>query len=161
MITAVMGVAVTAKQGSGKAMHRMMFDQGIAQLSTEVKEYVTACGCDACTGFCPSPACADPGISGPNTLNAGAAQWYLNGAPGAGATGKLIDSMGDVWALTSGAHQITGMFPTTPAAMNLEAPPYVGKIVYTVAWPAGCPGTGVPGINDAPTIKFMANWSEP
>ena len=161
MVTAVMSVAITAKQGGAKAMHRMMFDQGMAQLSAEVKEYVTACGCNACTGNCPSPACADPGIQGPNTNNGGAAQWYIDGAPGAGATGKLSDSQGPVWALASGTHKITGLFPTSPASAALEAAPYGGFIKYDVTWPAGCPGTGVPGINDAPVVSFAANWSEP
>ena len=173
MLTAVMGVAVTAKQGGGKSMHRLAFDQGISQLSAELKSYVTACGCRADTGACPGGGlCDDPGINGPNTNRAGVAQWYINGAPGAGTTGKLIDTYNgsagaDVWALACGDHVITGLFPPPPSPLALESAPYGGSIKYTVGWPdinaagVGSCAVGLPGINDAPTIKFMANWSEP
>jgi type II secretory pathway pseudopilin PulG len=162
MVTAVMGVAVTSKQGSAKNMHRMMFDQGIAQLSSEVKQYVTACGCRADTGVCPAPSCADPGILGPNTAGGitGVNQWYL-----AGAEGTFVDAATapppagaprSIWALACGDHYITGVVP------SLEAPPYNGYIMYSVGWPTiGACTVGLPGINDAPTITFTANWTEP
>ena len=160
MLTAVMGVAVTSKQGSITSEHRTLFNQGIAQLTSEVKEYVTACGCDKGTGNCVPAlnptACTQ--ILGPNTNAAGAATWYLNGA--AGASGVLNDSMGNVWALTCGDHVITGVVPL------FEAPsPYNGTIDYKVGWPgcaANCVGcTGVPAATDVPTITFTANWTEP
>lgn len=159
MVTAVMGVAVTSKQGSAKTMHRMLFNQGIAQLSAEVKQYVTGCGCIKSTGACPAPQCTT--ILGPNTNNAGVATWYLNGAPGPGATGRLIDSQGPVWALACGVHTITGVFPTAPASAALEAPPYNGTIQYTVSYPIGGCTASAPSAVDVPRIDFAANWTEP
>ncbi|HEX4048634.1 MAG TPA: prepilin-type N-terminal cleavage/methylation domain-containing protein [Elusimicrobiota bacterium] len=150
MVTAVMGVAVTSKEGSGKAMHHLMFNQGIAQLSAEVKQYVTACGCTK-AGACPAPNCTE--VLGPNTNNAGVGTWYLNGAPG--AAGNLVDSMGNVWALACGAHTITGVVPT------LEAAPYNGSITYTVSYPVSGTCAGTPTATDAPAVSFAANWTEP
>jgi prepilin-type N-terminal cleavage/methylation domain-containing protein len=166
MMTAVMGVAVTAKQGGGQQAHRMMFNQGIAQLSAQVKEYVTACGCSAATGgTCPSPGCADPGISGPNTGPGitGVNQWYLqdtsvnpgiydfDGPPNAGGVARAT------WALSCGDHYITGIVPA------LEVPPYQGYIHYQVGWPTlgTCSVPGVPGKNDMPVVQYTAVWTEP
>ena len=155
MVTAVMGVAVTSKQGSVKSSHRQMFDQSMAQMSAELKTYVTACGCSkggACAGGCYMGG-ATP-IQGPNLLRAGGvASWYLNGSPAPGG-GTITDSKGDVWALACGAHTLTGLVP------SMEAAPYSGNVSYTVTWPAGsCAGT--PGTSDVPTIQFAANWTEP
>lgn len=157
MVTAVMGVAVTARQGSGKSIHRMMFDQGISQLSAEVKQYVTACGCLKSTGACPSPGCTQ--IPGPNTNVAGVNTWNLNGAVGAGGT--LLDSASyggagqNVWALSCGSpHVVTGVVPT------LESSPYNGSITYNVTWPSGCTAS-LPLATDTPLITFTANWTEP
>ncbi|MFI5360459.1 MAG: prepilin-type N-terminal cleavage/methylation domain-containing protein [Elusimicrobiota bacterium] len=162
MVTAVMGAAMTASQSGGTAMHKLLFNQVTAQLSAQVKGYVTACGCLKSTGFCPSPQCADPGINGPNTANAGAAQWYMNGADG-----NIIDSASapnngvagapqDVWALSCGTHHfITHNPPTT-----LEAPPYDGYVEYWVTFPGGCT-PNIPANTDAPSISFQASWVEP
>jgi len=160
MVTAVLGVSVTAKTGGAKAQHRQMFDQGIAQLSAELKQYVTACGCwktgGGVTCTTPSvPATNCTTVLGPNTNNAGAATWYLNGA--AGAAGNISDSQGNVWALACGVHTIRGIVPT------LEAAPYNGAISYNVVgWPnaAACIG-GPPGVSDTPQIQFTASWTEP
>lgn len=155
MVTAMMGVAVTQKQGSGKTMHRMMFDQGIAQLSGELKQYVTACGCVKNTGNCSLPALGCSTILGPNKNNAGIATWYLNGAGGSPLGSNIVDSQGNVWALScGGAHSITGLVPA------LEAAPYSGSISYTVTWPGGCNAV-VPGPTEDPQISFTANWTEP
>jgi hypothetical protein len=161
MVTAVMGVAVTAKQGGGQQAHRMMYDQGIAQLSAQVKEYVTACGCNASTGVCPSPGCADPGINGPNTGPGitGVNQWYLqdtslgiydfNGPPNSGTPQT-------VWALTCGDHYVIGIVPA------MEVAPYYGYIHYQVGWPTlGACTVGVPGANDMPVVQYTAVWQEP
>jgi len=155
MVTAVLGISVTAKSGGAKSTHRQMFDQGIAQLSAELKQYVTACGCKKSSGDCSLPAGGCSMVLGPNTNNAGIATWYLNGA--AGAAGNISDSMGNVWALACGAHTIRGVVPT------LEAAPYNGAITYTVlGWPSGAACTATaPGNNDTPAITFTANWTEP
>ena len=153
MVTAVMGVAVTSKQGSVKGTHHQMFDQGIAQISAELKGYVTACGCDK-GGTCPAPNCSM--VLGPNINQPGVASWYMNGA--VGPTGNIVDSAGNVWALKCGVHTLTGVL--NGIAPNLEAAPYNGNITYTVTWPGGsC--AGIPSANDSPTIAFAANWTEP
>jgi len=155
MVTAVLGVSVTARTGGAKSTHRQMFDQGIAQVSAELKEYVTACGCKKSNGDCSSPAGGCTLLSGPNTNNAGIATWYLNGAAGAG--GNMTDSQGNVWALACGVHTITGVVPT------LEAAPFNGRISYNVVgWPgAGACTASAPGTNDTPQIQFTASWTEP
>jgi Tfp pilus assembly protein PilV len=156
MVTAVMGVAVTSKQGGAKAMHRMMFNQGIAQLSAEVKQYVTACGCIKSTGVCPAPDCTQ--ILGPNTNAAGVATWYINGAAGAtasGLAGTITDSQLNVWALSCGNHTITGVVPT------LEAAPYLGSITYNVTYPIGGCNGNPPTATDVPTVTYTASWTEP
>ncbi len=152
MVTAVMGVAITAKQGGGKDQRRMMFNQGIAQLSAQLKAYVTACGCNPTGGACPAPACTM--ILGPNRFsNAGVATWYLNSSNP--ALNPVKDSMGNVYALTCGAHTVTGVVPA------LEAPPYNGAITYTVAWPGGVCPNPLPPVGSAPQVTFTANWTEP
>ena len=162
MVTAVMGVAVTGKQGTGKGMRRMMFDQGIAQVSAEVKQYVTACGCTKNAGAaCPAPACTQ--VLGPNTNNAGVATWYISGAPGAVPPGTIVDAgvvggaTRNTWALSCGPHYITGVM--NGGAVDLEANPYQGYILYTVNYPSGC--AGIPLVNDTPSITYTANWTEP
>ena len=160
MVTAVMGVAVTSKQGSSKSTRRLLADQGIAQLSAEVKQYVTACGCVKSTGVCPAPACTE--ILGPNTNVAGVSTWNINGA--AGPAANIVDAAvyggagRAIWALACGGtgnHVITGIMPT------LEAAPYNGSITYNVQWPiGGCNGT-LPTAADTPSITFTANWTEP
>jgi hypothetical protein len=150
-VTAVLGVSVTAKTGGVRAMHRQMFDQGIAQVSTELKEYVTACGCRKNTGDCSAPAGGCTLLPGPNSQGAGVGKWYINGAAGAG--GNITDTAGNVWALKSGAHTLRGVVP------SLEAAPYNGSITYTVTWPSN---DGLPlAPTDAPAIQFSANWTEP
>lgn len=154
MITAVMGVAVTSKRGGVKGMHRLMFNQGISQLSAQVKQYVTACGCSPATGVCDPVGCAIPGNLGPNAFRSGAATWNLTG-------GALRDFAGpppngapqDVYAMKCGSHYVTGVVPT------LEAAPYNGYIRYDVSWPGGCPASV--GATDTPMVTFSANWDDP
>ena len=152
MVTAVMGVAITAKQSTGENMRRLQADQGIAQLSGQLKGYVTACGCNPQTGSCPAPACTT--ILGPNTANAGAATWYLNSDNP--AQNSIRDSVGDKYALMCGNHVITGLVPA------IEAAPYNGGIRYSVWWPPGAPNCpALPGPTGAPIVTFSANWTEP
>ena len=112
MITAVMGVAVTSKQGGGKSMRHVMFDQGIAQLSAEVKQYVTACGCTKNSGTaCPTPNCTM--ILGPNT-NSGRREHLEHQRKAAGAVAgvPITDAAAlrgtNTWALSCGNHVIYG-----------------------------------------------------
>lgn len=154
MVTAVMGVAITAKQGGVKNTRRLQADQAISQLSAQLKGYVTACGCNPQSGSCPAPACTT--IPGPNTANgSGVASWYLNGAPGAGGT-SIVDSMGSKYALTCGTHKLSNVLPA------IEASPFNGNITYTVWWPPGQPNCpALPGPSGAPIVTFSATWTEP
>jgi len=152
MVTAVLGVAVTATQGSAHSSHRQAFNQGIAQISGELKNYVTACGCIKTTGACPAGPCTM--IQGPNASN-GTNRWSLNQAPGPGPGGTITDSLGNVWALTCGTHVLSGIVP------SMENATYGGSISYTVSWPVGGCNATVPTATDVPTISFAANWTEP
>jgi prepilin-type N-terminal cleavage/methylation domain-containing protein len=162
MITAVMGVAVTSKQGGGKAMRHTLFNQGIAQLSAEIKQYVTACGCTKAAGStCPAPQCTT--ILGPNINVGGVNTWNINGAAGAIVGIPITDAAvyggggRATWALSCGNHVLTGvMNGSTP---SLEAPPYNGSITYNVSYPSGC--AGLPLSTDVPEITYTANWTEP
>lgn len=154
MVTAVMGVAITAKQSGGsKNMRRMLADQAIAQLSGQLKGYVTACGCSPQTGACPAPACTT--ILGPHATNGnGVNTWYLHSDNT--AADPIQDSMGDKYALTCGNHVLKGVVP------SIEAAPYNGKITYSVWWPPGSPTCpALPGAVGAPIVTFTASWTEP
>lgn len=155
MVTAMMSAAVTSKAGSGKNDRRMMASQAVSQLTAQLKGFVTACGCNASTGSCAAcaAACAS-GLCGPNTNNAGANTWYLNGGPytdsaTAGGGGR------NVWALMCGAHYIKGIMP------KLEAAPYNGYIQYTVTYNNGGACPGVTGGSDVPRAVVSASWTEP
>jgi prepilin-type N-terminal cleavage/methylation domain-containing protein len=166
MMTAVMGVALTAKEGSAEQMHQLMFNQGVAQLSAVVKQYVSACGCNAITGSCVTPTngCdgTTDGIYGPNTSVSGVNQWYLAGADGSVVDAATLGGAGrSIWPLACGDHYITGIVP------SLEGAPYNGYIKISVGWPTvgactvGVGDDGIPGKDDVPTVTFTANWSEP
>jgi type II secretory pathway pseudopilin PulG len=169
MVTAVMGVAITAKQSSGpKNFRQILANQAIAQLSGQLKGYVTGCGClCAQNGTCDATKCADPalcaggkGLNGPNSNNTCNATWYLNGSVGAadpttGAPQSIMDSQLNAWALASGPHTLSHVVPA------IEAPPFSGNISYTVSWPPGSCAGGYPGPTDIPTIAFTAKWNEP
>jgi hypothetical protein len=149
-----LGVAATSKQGTVKSNHRTAYNQAISQISAQLKNYVTACGCDK-GGACPAPNCTM--ISGPNSNATGTvASWYMNGSPG--PSGNIVDSAGNVWALKCGVHTLTNL--VSAGTPNLEAAPYGGTMSYTVTWPGGsC--AGIPSMTDAPAISFTANWTEP
>lgn len=155
MVTAVLGAAVSATQGTAKSNHRAALNQGIAQVSAELKNYVTACGCVKSTGACPAGNCTL--ISGPNSNN-GANTWSINLAPGPSGTITDLD-YGNGWALAcginGGTHRLSGVVPA------LEAAPYNGQISYTVSWPVGGCSATVPANTDAPAITFNATWNEP
>jgi hypothetical protein len=158
MITAVMGVAITGvRSGGPKNMRRILADQAISQLSGQLKEYVTACGCSPSSGVCPVGPCttSGTGLDGPNKSPGvtGAATWYLAGSPGSPAGSTIVDSQGARWALTAGVHTLTNVLPA------IEAAPYSGNISYTVTWAAGV--GAVPGPTDVPSVTFNANWTEP
>jgi prepilin-type N-terminal cleavage/methylation domain-containing protein len=153
MVTAVLGVSVSATQGSTRSAHRQALNQGIAQVTAELKNYVTACGCQKSGGACPAPGCTL--IAGPNANN-GANRWSLNAAPG--MNGNITDSMGNVWALACGTHNLTGIVP------GLETATYgagTSRISYNVTWPIGGCFATVPTSIDVPAITFSANWTEP
>jgi prepilin-type N-terminal cleavage/methylation domain-containing protein len=151
MVTAVLGVAVTATKGDTKSSHRQLMNGALTQLSAQLKNYQTACGCYKSNGDCTSSGgCTE--ILGPNSNNAGAATWSLNGAPG--PAGNLADtSFGNSWALACGVHNVTGLVPA------LEAAPYSATVSYTVTWPT-C-SAAVPALNESPSISFNTNWTEP
>jgi prepilin-type N-terminal cleavage/methylation domain-containing protein len=153
MVTAVMGVAITAKQSTVHNARRLQTDQAISELSGLLKNFVTACGCNpssgSCTGASPT-ACTM--ITGPNTANAGVATWYLNNYPGAAGL-PIVDSLGNTYALKCGTHKLSNVLPA------IEAAPFNGNISYTVSWPGGCPN--LPGPTGTPTVAFNAYWTEP
>jgi prepilin-type N-terminal cleavage/methylation domain-containing protein len=145
MVTAMFGVALSQKVGTTQGDHRLYADQAIRQVSSQLRAYVTGCGCSAATGSCSSSGIPNDCtmILGPNTANAGPATWFFNSP-------SVTDSMGNVWALTNGTHVLTGVLPAW-----FEAAPYNARVSYVV--------TTVETINGRPvqSAAVSANWTEP
>lgn len=143
MVTAMFSVALTQKAGSGKSDRRILANQGAAQITAMLKGFVTGCGCDPSTGVCSNTNGDCTMLTGPNTANAGVATWYMNG-------GGITDSMGNVYALTYGAHTLTGVLPAA-----FEAAPYNARVVYTVS------NTQTVNGRPVPQVVVNVNWTEP
>lgn len=150
IVISVFSVAVTSKAGSGKNDRRLAAGQAAAQVTAQLKGYVTACGCNPSTGDC--SACASSPVLGPNTNNSGVSTWYLSGG-GVADAGSLGGAARNVYALACGDHFVTGIVPP------LEASPFNGYIRYTVTYPGGCP-TSI-GVTAAPQVTLSVNWTEP
>lgn len=147
MVTAMFGVALTAKQSTGKNDRQLLAAQAARQLTSRLKGFVTACGCNPSSGSC--AACATSSLTGPNTANAGVATWSING-------GGVTDSRGTVYALACGTHILTGSAIIPP---NLQDPAFGAYVQYVVTYPGGCPGTV--GATSAPQVDVTVNWTEP
>lgn len=147
MVTAMFGVALTSKQSSGKNDRRLLAAQAARQITSQLRGFVTGCGCNPSTGSC--AACATSTLTGPNTANGGVATWYMNG-------GGVTDSLGNVYALTCGTHILTGTSIIPP---NLQNAAFNASVQYTVTYPGGCP-TSV-NVNAAPQVAVSVNWTEP
>lgn len=120
MVTSVFSVALTSKQGGGRMDRRLVAAQAAKRMTSQLRNFVTGCDCNASTGVCSAVSCT---IAGP-TPRAGVASWYLNDA-----ANEIYDDRGDVWALAAGAHTITG---TGVLPAWFLAAPYNASIVYTV-----------------------------
>jgi hypothetical protein len=166
MITAVFGVALTSKSGSGSGQRRVLANTAVSQVSAQLKAYVTAC-CTPTSGLCPgASSCGAAGAgTGPNSLN-GVNSWAIS-LPSPPAATAVVDAATapsgasctpgatrNTWALMCGDHYLTGINST------LEAPPYCGYVKYNVSWPAGC-SAGSPPSQGAPIVAFTVNWTEP
>ncbi len=141
MVTAVFSTALTSKTSTGKSDRRLIASQAARDMTSRLRQFVTGCGC-AADNTCPAPGCTD--ILGP-TNRAGSASWYMNDP---GGSPSVVDSQGDKWALSCGAHTITGLLPSW-----FEAAPYNAKIVYTVS---NCAGGDTP-----PMVSVSVPWTEP
>lgn len=145
MVTAMFGVALTSKQGTGKSDRHLIASQAARQVTSQLRAYVTGCGCNVASGVCSAVANDCTMLTGPNTSRVGVATWYFN-SPGAG----IFDSRGDVYALASGAHSISGLLPAW-----FEAAPYNARVVYTVSVIQTIGGRPVP------QVDATVNWTEP
>lgn len=120
MVTSVFSVALTSKQSGGKSDRRLLAAQAAKRMTSQLRNFVTGCACDAGTGACSAASCT---LQGP-TPRPGVASWYLNDP-----VNNINDSRGDIWALTSGLHTITG---TGVLPAWFLAAPYNASIQYTV-----------------------------
>lgn len=120
MVTSVFSVALTSKSGGGKSDRKLLASQAAKRMTSQLRNFVTGCDCDPTTGACSAASCT---IQGP-TNRGGVASWYLNDP-----ANEVYDSRGDVWALASGAHTITGTGVLPQWFLNS---PYFGSIQYTV-----------------------------
>ncbi|MDX6770257.1 MAG: type II secretion system protein [Elusimicrobiota bacterium] len=143
MVTSVFSVALTSKQGGGKSDRRLVAAQAAKRMTSQLRNFVTGCDCNATTGVCSAASCT---IQGP-TPRAGVASWYLNDP-----TNAVNDSRGDVWALASGVHTITG---TGVLPAWFLAAPFNGSVQYTVDNSVVVNGRPVPQV----TLDVV--WTEP
>jgi prepilin-type N-terminal cleavage/methylation domain-containing protein len=165
--TAVLSVAVTTKIAGGYNSHndrRMVAGQIQKELTSVLKNFVTAC-CDPVSGTCnPAGAGNCGGIAGPN-----GGAWTLNGYPFAnnpsnGFGGAVDTTLGaNPYALQVGAHNLNGsILPTW-----FSAAPYNATVSYTVtAGPSynnvSNPITWPPaGDQVIPQVNVTVNWTEP
>lgn len=143
MVTSVFSVALTSKQGNGRSDRRLLAAQAAKRVSSQLRNFVTGCDCNATTGACSAASCT---LQGP-TNRAGVASWYLNDP-----ASNVNDSRGDVWALASGLHTITG---TGVLPQWFLDPPFNASLQYTVDNSLVVNGRPVPKV----TLDVV--WTEP
>lgn len=150
MVTSVFSVALTSKQGGGKADRKLVASQAAKKMTAQLKNFVTGCSCDATSGACGAD-CGLAGFLGP-TPRPGVASWYLNDPNNANLQNRIYDSRGDVWALASGVHNVTG-----PGALPawFQNAPYNGYVTYSVDNSVVVNGRPVPRV----TLDVV--WTEP
>lgn len=151
MVTSVFSIALTAKTGGTKSDRKIVAAQAAKRMTSQLKNFVTGCSCDPASGACGAD-CALAGFLGP-TPRAGAASWYLNDP-----TNNVNDSRGDVWALASGVHNITG---TGVLPAQFLAAPYNAYITYTVDNSAYASGSCGASCRPIPRVTLDVVWSEP
>lgn len=137
MVGAVYRLALTSMQSGNKIDRKVFANQAERHLSEQLRQYVTA---DSTTNL----------IAGPNG-GTGATAWYMQGSAspqGGGVT--VIDSLGAVYALASGTHNLHNYLPQW-----FEAAPYNATAQYVVTPQAGL-GNGTP-VN----INVTVIWTEP
>lgn len=146
MVTAMFGVALSTKRATGKSDRHLIAAQATRQITSQLKAYVTGCGCSTATnGTCSNLNNDCTLMTGPNTCRSGAATWYI-GCPS--STPPIVDSRGDVYALSAGLHVVTGLLPAW-----FEAAPYNASVQYTVT----ILGTTPP----VPQVDVNVTWTEP
>jgi type II secretory pathway pseudopilin PulG len=147
MVTAMFSVALTTKQGTGKSDRHLIASQAARQITSQLKGFVTGCGCNAISGVCSVAGNDCTMVLGPNTSRNGVATWYFNSPT---AVPPITDSMGDVYALTVGVHTISGLLPVW-----FEGAPYSARVIYTVTQLTTVAGRPVP------QVDVNVNWTEP
>lgn len=150
MVTSMFSVAITQKTSTGKSDRRMLANQGAAEVTSLLRAYVTGCGCNPSSGSCSSFNGDCTMNLGPNTNQAGAATWYLNGAPG-NSGNNIVDSQGNVYALKYGTHILSNVLPAW-----FEAAPYNAQVQYSVD-----PASQVINNRPVPQVQVTVNWNEP
>lgn len=141
IISSVFSVALTSKASSGKSDRQLVAVQAARQITVQLRNFMTGCSCNFSTGVCDATSCT---IAGPNTARSGVATWYFNSPS---ASPAVTDSLGEVYALTYGAHKLTGYMPPW-----FESAPYNARLTYTVkASPTA----------SMPQVDVAVNWTEP
>jgi prepilin-type N-terminal cleavage/methylation domain-containing protein len=157
MVTAMFGVGLTSKQGTGKSDRHLIAAQAARQVTSQLRNYVTGCGCGMGGVWeIPAESCLVPSVPGacslllgPNTSNSGYQTWYFN-APT--ATPPIIDSQGPVYALAPGTHTITGLLPSLFAGA-----PYNAVVDYYVSFTPGLMTLST----STPRVDVSVIWTEP
>ncbi|MBI5883102.1 MAG: type II secretion system protein [Elusimicrobia bacterium] len=147
--SSVFSVAITARQGSGRSMRRLVANQVSRQLSEKLKGYVSG---DT------TQAPIDIGFRGPSSGTSASTNWSINGAkaPNDGYDAATItDSMGAANALALGTHTITGMLP-----IWFSGPPYNATMRYVVTQMHPFGAGGLSGAQ-IPRVEVYVDWTEP
>ncbi|MFI5347298.1 MAG: type II secretion system protein J [Elusimicrobiota bacterium] len=149
MVTAMFTVVLTTKQSTGKSDRHLIAAQAARQITSQLRSYTTGCGCSMATnGLCSNTNFACTFMTGPNTCRAGVATWYI-GCPTALPV-PIVDSRGDVYALSAGLHIITGLLPAW-----FEAAPYSATVQYNVTI------ISPPSVPSYPQVDVNVLWTEP
>ncbi|MFA6318606.1 MAG: hypothetical protein WC943_14450 [Elusimicrobiota bacterium] len=153
----VFSVAITARQGGGRAMRRIIADQAARQLTERLRGYVS--GDTTQTAI-------DWGFRGPSSGMVAVDNWSLHGAPAINDDAGIVDSMGSVHALAVGTHTLSaGILPAW-----FTAPPYNATVRYRVrsmqvfsANGALDPSNGVlpDETRSIPEVDVYVDWTEP
>ncbi|MDE2038519.1 MAG: type II secretion system protein [Elusimicrobia bacterium] len=156
MVSAIFSVALSSRQGGGKAERKMLANGAAQALSDALKGYVSGDYSGAASAF---------GINGPSP-GSGAATWYIStanqvdhncsGPASAADSSTTIYGPAPRYALAAGCHALVCQAGAAQSECfmpaKLRASPYNGYIYYTVSYPAG---------SSAPLVQVFTYWSEP
>jgi len=159
--TSVFSVVLTSKLDvgtNGRNERERVSGQATREVTAALRNFVSGC-CDPGAGNCRTSGAYGCGpIHGPNTNNSN--MWSFNDY--VLSSGVASDSMGNVYAFTSGQHVLTNVLPAW-----FSGPPYNAQLSYTVTNSLTGSFTGettppsYPAAAYMPQVSVNVTWTEP